>query len=211
MADYAAFFDGAWHRLRQAELYAAASGLGNPAWAEASLRVLVLRLSPFRDVDRSTPHLFLAQAVRAAVPGAWLDFCFFPPEADRRLLESSGLPLVTGLASRRSMEDFDLLLASCSYHLELLNLYYLLRQAGVPLRASVRKAFPLLIVGGSSSMAAQGLIFPDGDCLADGLFFGEGEGQVEALVRVLAQGRGRPRRERPSRTNRRCRPGTPGR
>jgi radical SAM superfamily enzyme YgiQ (UPF0313 family) len=196
MADYGAFFDGAWHRLRQAELYAAAPRLGNPSWAEASLRVLVLRLSPFRDVDRSTPHLFLAQAVRAAVPGAWLDFCFFPPEADRRLRESSGVPLVTGLASRRSMEDFDLLLASCSYHLELANLYYLLRQAVVPLRASGREAFPLLIVGGSSAMAAQGLIFPDGDCLADGLFFGEGEGQVEALVRILAQGRGRPRRER---------------
>jgi radical SAM superfamily enzyme YgiQ (UPF0313 family) len=196
MADYGAFFDRAWHRLRQAELYAAAPRLGNPAWAEASLRVLVLRLSPYRDVDRSTPHLFLAQAVRAAAPGAWLDFCFFPPEADRRLLEASGVPLATGLASRRSMEDYDLLLASCSYHLELANLYYLLHQAGVPLRSSGRQAFPLLIVGGSSAMAAQGLIFPDGDCLADGLFFGEGEGQVEALVRVLAQGRGRSRRER---------------
>jgi len=196
MADYGAFFDRAWHRLRQAELYAAAPRLGNPAWAEASLRVLVLRLSPYRDVDRSTPHLFLAQAVRAAAPGAWLDFCFFPPEADRRLLEASGVPLATGLASRRSMEDYDLLLASCSYHLELVNLYYLLHQAGVPLRSSGREAFPLLIVGGSSAMAAQGLIFPDGDCLADGLFFGEGEGQVEALVRVLGQGRGRPRRER---------------
>jgi radical SAM superfamily enzyme YgiQ (UPF0313 family) len=106
------------------------------------------------------------------------------------------VPLATGLAARRSLEDYDLLLASCSYHLELANLYYLLRQAGVPLRASGREAFPLLIVGGSSAMAAQGLIFPDGDCLADGLFFGEGEGQVEALVRTLARNRGRPRRER---------------
>ena len=101
-------------------------------------------------------------------------------------MESSGLPLATGLASRRSLEDFDLLLASCSYHLELINLYYLLSRAGVPLRASNRESFPLLIVGGSSAMAAQGLIFPDGDCLADGLFFGEGEGEVQALVRILA-------------------------
>jgi radical SAM superfamily enzyme YgiQ (UPF0313 family) len=196
MADYRAFFDGAWHRLRQAELYASAPRLGNLPWTEASLRVLVLRLSPYRDVDRSTPHLFLARAVRAAVPGAWLDFCFFPPEADRRLLQSSGVPLATGLAARRSMEDYDLLLVSCSYHLELANLYYLLQQAGVPLRASGRKAFPLLIVGGSSAMAAQGLIFPDGDCLADGLFFGEGQEEVAALVRLLAQNSGRPRWQR---------------
>ncbi len=143
MADYGAFFAGTWHRLRQAELYACGPSLGNPGWAEAALRVLVLRLSPFRDVDRSTPHLFLAQAVRAAEPGAFLDFCFFPPEADRRLLESSGVPPATGIASRRSLEDFDLLLASCSYHLELLNLYYLLvprRRAAAGQRA--RRVLP---------------------------------------------------------------------
>ncbi len=197
MADYTAFFAGTWHRLRQAELYAAGPRLGNPDWEQAALRVLVLRLSPYRDVDRSTPHLFLAQEVRAAESRAFLDFCFFPPEADRRLLEASGVPLVTGLASRRSTEDFDLLLASCSYHLELLNLYYLLSRSGLPLRSSLRgESFPLLILGGSSAMAAQGLIFPDGDCLADGLFFGEGEGGVQALVRILAASRGRPRQAR---------------
>ncbi len=197
MADYTAFFAGTWHRLRQAELYAARPRLGNPDWEQAALRVLVLRLSPYRDVDRSTPHLFLAQEVRAAEPRAFLDFCFFPPEADRRLLEASGVPLVTGLASRRSLEDFDLLLASCSYHLELLNLYYLLSRSGQPLRSSLRgESFPLLIVGGSSAMAAQALIFPDGDCLADGLFFGEGEGGVQALVRILAASRGRTRKAR---------------
>jgi radical SAM superfamily enzyme YgiQ (UPF0313 family) len=196
MADYGAFFAGAWHRLRQAELYGPGLRLGNPEWAEARLRVLVLRLSPFRDVDRSTPHLFLAQAVRAAEPRAYLDFCFFPPEADRRLLESAGVPPATGISSRRSLEDFDLLLASCSYHLELLNLYYLLSRSGVPLRASNRESFPLLIVGGSSVMAAQGLVLPDGDCLADGLFFGEGEGEAEALVRILAERRAEPKQAR---------------
>ena len=197
MADYGAFFAGAWHRLRQAELYGSHLELGNPPWAEARLRALVIRLSPFRDAERSTPHLFLAQAVRAAEPRAYLDFCFFPPEPDRRLLEASGVPPATGIASGRSMEDFDLLLASCSYHLELLNLPYLLARSGVPLRAGQREeASPLLIVGGSSAMAAQALILPDGDCLADGLFFGEGEGEVEALVRILVQRRGEPRKAR---------------
>jgi radical SAM superfamily enzyme YgiQ (UPF0313 family) len=197
MADYSAFFAGNWHRLRQAGLYAASPRLDNPDWERAALRVLVLRLSSYRDADRSTPHLFLAQEVRAAEPGAFLDFCFFPPEPDRRLLEASRVPLATGLASRRSLEDFDLLLASCSYHLELLNLYYLLSRSGAPLRSGQRgESFPLLVVGGSSAMAAQGLIFPDGDCLADGLFFGEGEGLARALVRVLAESRARPRKAR---------------
>ncbi|MBE9508946.1 MAG: hypothetical protein IMY86_12970, partial [Chloroflexi bacterium] len=30
----------------------------NPAFEDASYRVLIVRLSPFRDVDRSIPHLF---------------------------------------------------------------------------------------------------------------------------------------------------------
>ena len=45
-------------------------------------------------------------------------------------------------------------------------------------------------------MASQALLFPDGDCVADGLFFGEGEGEVESLVRVLAERRAQPKRER---------------
>jgi hypothetical protein len=101
VADYSAFFAGAWHRLRQAELYGPRPDLGNPSWDSADFRVLVMRLSPFRDVDRSTPHLFLAQAVRAARPGAFLDFCFFPPEADRRLLEASGVPPATSTSCWR--------------------------------------------------------------------------------------------------------------
>ena len=197
MADYGAFFTGAWHRLRQAELYGSRPDLGNPPWESGAFRVLVMRLSPFRDVDRSTPHLFLARAVRAAQSDAFLDFCFFPPEADRRLLEASGVPPAIGIQSARSMEDFDLLLASCSYHLELLNLAYLLKRSGAPLRAGDRgEGFPPLIVGGSSAMAAQALLFPDGDCIADGLFFGEGEGEAESLIRILAERRGRPKKER---------------
>ncbi len=197
MADCSAFFAASWHRLRQAGLYAARPDLGNPDWAQAALRVLIVRLSPYRDVDRSTPHLFLAQEARAAADTAFLDFCFFPPEPDRRLLEAAGVPLLTGLVSSRSAQDFDLLLFSCSYHLELLNLYYLLPRSGLPLRSGLRgESFPLLIVGGSSAMAAQALILPDGDCLADGLFFGEGEGAVRELIRILVERRGQPRQAR---------------
>ena len=199
MADFSAFFAESWHRLKQAELYRPHPNptFANPRWEASPFRVLALRLSPYRDVDRSTPHLFLAQAVREAVPPAYVDFCFFPVEADRRLLAASGVPLITGLESGRTLEDFDLALISCAYHLELLNLPFLLQGSGVPHWASERtEAFPPLLLGGSSAMSAQALLQENGDCLADGLFFGEGEGQVAALVRSLFANRGLPKRPR---------------
>jgi radical SAM superfamily enzyme YgiQ (UPF0313 family) len=193
------FFSEQGHRLQDSGLRRPHPNptLANPPWNSSPLRVLILRLSPFRDVDRSSPHLFLAQAAREAEPQAYLDFCFFPTAADRRLLEASGIPLITGLESYRPLSDFDLVLASCSYHLELLNLPRLLLGSGVPLRAGERgQAFPPLILGGSSVPAAQALIAESGDCLADGLFFGEGEVQAATLIRRLAgpRGQGKPAR-----------------
>jgi hypothetical protein len=113
------FFARQGHRLRDADLRRPRPNptFGNPPWPSSPLRVLVLRLSPYRDVDRSTPHLFLAQAARRAEPRAYLDFCFFPAGPDRRLLEEAGVPLIAGIESNRPLADFDLALASCSYHL----------------------------------------------------------------------------------------------
>jgi radical SAM superfamily enzyme YgiQ (UPF0313 family) len=199
MVEPSAFFAEKGHRLRDADLRRPRPNptFANPPWDSSPLRALVLRLSPYRDVDRSTPHLFLAQAVREAEPQAYLDFCFLPTGADRRLLEKGGVPLITGIESCRPFQDFDLVLVSCSYHLELLNLPLLLRGSGVPLWAGERgEAYPPLILGGSSALVAQALIAESGDCLADGLFFGEGEGQAALLIRRLAELRGESKRVR---------------
>jgi hypothetical protein len=187
------FFAQQGHKLKDAGLRRPRPNptFCNPPWESSLLRVLILRLSPYRDVDRSTPHLFLAQAARRAEAQAYLDFCFFPAGPDRRLLEAAGMPLITGIESNRPLADFDLALASCSYHLELLNLPYLLLGSDVPLWAGERgETYPPLILGGSSALAAQALIAKSGDCLADGLFFGEGEEQAEELIRVLGRSKG---------------------
>ena len=85
MADYGAFFDGAWHRLRQAGLFAAAPRLGNPSWAEASLRVLVLRLSPYRELVA-----LVTSAVFAACDDyAWLSQMPFHMNAPRLVLAAT--------------------------------------------------------------------------------------------------------------------------
>ena len=199
MAHYETFFTHNWALLQQAALYHPRPNptFANPAFAAAPFRALILRLSPFRDVDRSTPHLFLFQAVRRAVPGAYVDMAFFPPEHDRARFEAAGVPLIVGTQSWRGLEDFDAVLVSNAYTLELINLPYLLQRSGVPVMADQRDAtFPPLILGGSNALATQAIINEAGDCVADALFCGEGERQVAALTRALHAGAALPKRER---------------
>ena len=160
---------------------------GNPSFERAPYRVLILRLSPLRDVDRSLPHRFLFHEVRRALPGAYVDMAFFPPGGARDSLH----PL-TGVCSRRPARDFDLILVSNAYILELINLPYLLLRSGIPLFAGERgEDDPVVLLGGSNAMAAQAVIREDGDALADGIFFGEGEGRVGEIVLALARGGGK--------------------
>ncbi len=199
MTHYQEFFVHHWPLLQQASLYRPDPNptFCNPAFETANFRALIVRLSPFRDVDRSTPHLFLFQAVRRALPDAYIDMAFFPPEHDRARFLAAGVPLLVGTQSWHGLEDFDVVLISNAYTLELINLPYLLHHSGVPLLAGERDArYPPLILGGSNALATQAIVTATGDCVADALFFGEGEREVERLVRVLAEGAALPKRER---------------
>ena len=162
----------------------------NPAFDKARFKALIVRLSPFRDVDRSVSHLFLADAVRRAVPGAYVDMCFFPTQRDRPILQQAGVPFLTGNQSCRTLDEFDLVLISNSYTVELINLPYLLLHSGIPLWASERdRNWPPLVLGGSNAMASQAVIRQDGDSMVDAIFFGEGEREVPTLVRAFRSGK----------------------
>jgi hypothetical protein len=189
MADFSTFFAAQAHRLQQAGLYwpRTPQVADNPAWAAANFRALIVRLSSFRDVDRSTPHLFLADAVRRAAPEAFVDFAFFPPPRDRALLREHAVPWLTGIFSHRSAEDFDVVLISNAYTLELFNLPALLLGSGIPPWARDRAGrWPPFILGGSNAMASQALLDAEGGSFADALFFGEGEEQVGKLIGQLS-------------------------
>ncbi len=199
--------DPSW-RLKTAALYAEAQALGfdNPPWSDASLRLLFLRLSPWQDANRSTPHLFLYALMRSVLgPSAYGDFAFFPSRSDRGLLDAARRPSISATASRREAAEFDALLISCSYALELVNLPLLLLRSGIPLRSSLRRTqlnadggprWPLIIMGGSNNLAGQGAVFGDGDSFVDGLYLGEAEDGGAAFFRTLDETRGQAAAER---------------
>lgn len=197
MPDYTQFIHENLHRLGRVEPFLPFDNptFGNPDFGDASCCVLIVRLSPFRDVDRSIPHLFLFQEVRRALPDAFVDLAFFPSAGERALFERENIPFLIGSQSLRSADEFDLLLISNAYTLELINLPYLLIRSGIPLFASQRRLqkaeteWPIILLGGSNAMAAHAIIREDGDSLVDGIFFGEGEGLVGDLVRHLQETR----------------------
>ncbi len=170
---------------------------GNPQFENASFRVLIVRLSPFRDVDRSLPHLFLFHHVRRSLPDAFVDMAFFPSAAQRRRFDTSSTPYLIGIQSHRPATDFDLLLISNAYTLELINLPYLLLHSDLPLFADERgPQHPILILGGSNAIAAQCIVRQDDlVSLVDAIFFGEGEEWVGRLVSELAHAGREERRE----------------
>jgi hypothetical protein len=167
--------------------------MGNPPWEEAERRILILRLSPLGDLEGSTSHLVLFAECRRALAEAYLDFGFFPARKERAALASHNAPYFYGLASGREAADFDLVLVSNSFALELPNLSYLFSPALLPSRASERekraeagKRLPIVILGGSNAACTGALLFPgegdeaSSDCLVDAIYFGEGEGDDEA-------------------------------
>jgi hypothetical protein len=191
------FFREHGHLLRDRLLYLPNPTFGNPGWAEAELRVLVARLSSFRDVDRSSTHLVLARELRRDLPRAFVDLAFLPVPEDRALLERHGVPLLVGTQSHRAIEEFDLVLASTACLPELVNLPFLLARSRVPVWSSARdEDWPIVVLGGANAAAASATVTPSGDAMADALFFGEGEGAVGAIAASARDSRGRPKPER---------------
>jgi radical SAM superfamily enzyme YgiQ (UPF0313 family) len=194
------FFRRSLHRLRDFRLYLPNPTFCNPRWEESRFHALIVRLSPFSDVDRSTTHSFLAGEVRAALPDAYIDMAFLPLHEDARVLEEAGLPLLIGTQSHRSLGEFELVFVSNSWLLEQVNLPFLLMRSGVPVWTGARgEQWPPLILGGSNSTAAHALVSETGDCVADAIFFGEGERSAGRIARMCASLAAMPKRERMAR------------
>lgn len=170
---------------------------GNPNFEDAGFRVIIVRLSPLHNVSESVTHNFLFQEVRRALPEAYVDYAFFPDPKNIPLFSDNRIPFFLGLQSLRPVSDFDLVLISNSFSLELFNLPYLFLHSALPALKSERLPLraPLIIMGGSNSLMAQCAISPEGDSFIDALFFGEGEGAVGRIVSIVKENRERNKAE----------------
>ncbi|MFZ2636746.1 MAG: radical SAM protein [Rectinemataceae bacterium] len=198
--------EAAMPRLREGRVIipAVEKDLANPEWDRACARILIVRLSAWSDVDISSPHLVLFAETRSALPDAYIDFAFLPPAPDRAALDRAARPWFFGRASGRSPADFDLVMVSNAFALELLNLPYLFATSGLPATSRLRAELdrcPIVILGGSNASCTGALVRreadlkqPAQDSIPDGIFFGEGETAIGELAKILCGKEGRAER-----------------
>lgn len=160
-------------------------------WDHRPYRVLLARLSTYRDTAVSTSHL-LVHAVLAGLAGVYPDLAWLPPPRDGELMTAAGVPWLLGTQTKRGVREFDCLGVSLSVPQETINLAAMLVRSGIPVDRRERLAdegLPLVIAGGASVGAAAALYGDDAG--VDGIFIGGAPGAIATLFARCRDGRAR--------------------
>jgi radical SAM superfamily enzyme YgiQ (UPF0313 family) len=142
-------------------------------WDSRPFRVLISRLSTFRDTADSFTHTLLYQLI-GRIEGAFPDLAWLPPPKDAEVFDRDKVPWLLGATSKRPGRDFNVIALSLSIVQEMVNIPVMLQRSGIPLSHRERMAdpaCPLVILGGASALYTSAL-FSD-DPIVDGIFVGE--------------------------------------
>ncbi|GAB4270473.1 MAG: hypothetical protein Kow0029_07260 [Candidatus Rifleibacteriota bacterium] len=163
---------------------------------DSAVKVLIARLSSYRDVAKGITHSYL-YAMAASVEGSYVDMAFFPEFKDEKLLTANNIPLWVGTSSKRPPAEFDLIAISNSVLQELINLPAAMKKSNIPLSALERErlAFPVVIIGGSNSYNLSILYGLEGNSLVDGVLVGEGEGVWPRIIELVRDNKNKSRKE----------------
>jgi radical SAM superfamily enzyme YgiQ (UPF0313 family) len=198
MTEHTDFFRDNFHKMEGYRIFFPRNNptFNNPDFEQAKLRVLIVRLSPLQNVRESITHHFLFQEIRRVQLLAYIDYAFFPEPKNIKLFLDNKIPYFLGIQSLHSILDFDLVLISNSFTLEIFNLPYLFFNTTVsPLKSQRRSHRPIVIMGGSNALMAQCAISPSGDSFVDALFFGEGEDAVGNITTIVCENKEKPKTE----------------
>lgn len=145
-------------------------------------RVLITRLSTYRDTADSFTHKLLYQII-SRINGAYPDLAYLPPPKDILLFDRDNVPWLLGTASKRRGRDFSVIALSLSVVQELVNVKVMLEKSGIPLSKQERMNdpdCPLVLLGGASALYTS-VLFND-DPLVDGIFAG---GDARIITRLF--------------------------
>jgi radical SAM superfamily enzyme YgiQ (UPF0313 family) len=169
---------GLW--LRGGEL----NTLPRAEFDQRQFRVLITRLSTWRDTAESFTHKLLYQ-IASRIDGVYPDLAYLPPPKDAALFDRDDVPWLLGTGSKRTGADFTVIAFSLSIVQELINVPAMLRKSGIPLSKKERMAdpsCPLVILGGASALFSS-ILFTN-DPMVDGIFLGEDARVIADLFRL---------------------------
>jgi radical SAM superfamily enzyme YgiQ (UPF0313 family) len=190
--DYTPWFEKSYPELSGYGLWLRGGELNTlpPAEFEArAFRVLIARLSTYRDTADSFTHKLLYQ-IASRIDGVYLDLAYLPPPKDCAVFDRDNVPWLLGTTSKRGARDFSMIALSDSIVQELVNIPALLKKSAIPLSKIERmgdESLPFVIMGGASALFASSL-FND-DPLVDGIFIGEDARVIGRIFRIGAEGR----------------------
>jgi len=191
-SDFRAWHDAVYPRLAGHGVWMRGEGLNIvPAreFERRSFRLLIARLSTWRDTADSFPHLLL-YALAAGIEDVFPDLAYLPPRPDLRLYAEGNVPWWLGIVTRKAPRAFDMIGISNATILELVNLPRLMRTAGLPERPAERlrdPTVPILILGGANAPAAEILMGEESP--VDGIFVGESLDEIARLIRIARDAR----------------------
>jgi hypothetical protein len=151
-------------------------------------RVLIARLSTWRDTADSFTHKLLFQIV-SRIDNAYPDLAYLPPPNDAPLFDAEGVPWLLGATSKRDARDFTVLALSLSIVQEIINIPAVLKKSGIPLSKKERlrdPSCPLVILGGASALYTSALF--GGDPPVDGIFIGDNAQTIGKLFQLCKEG-----------------------
>jgi radical SAM superfamily enzyme YgiQ (UPF0313 family) len=188
---HAAWYERQWPRLSAGGTWLRGGEINTiPAaeWDRRPYRILITRLSTYRDTAVSTSHLLIHAIVDGL--GIYPDLAWLPPPRDGELMSQEGVPWLLGTQTKRGARDFDCLGVSLSVPQETVNLAAMLLRSGIPTDRRERlddPGAPLVIAGGASVGAAAALYSDEGG--VDGIFVGDDPAAIADLFGRCRDGR----------------------
>jgi radical SAM superfamily enzyme YgiQ (UPF0313 family) len=159
-----------------------------PEFERRAFRVLITRLSTWRDTADSFTHKLLHQII-SRIDGTYPDLAYLPPPGDTALFDRDNVPWLLGTTTKHEGRDFSVIALSLSIVQELLNIPVMLQKSGIPLSKRERlrdPACPLIILGGASALYTSALF--NNDPPVDGIFAGEDARMIGKVFKVCKEG-----------------------
>jgi len=191
MADIHDSLARARYRLSRGGLWSRGGEIGTidpEEFGRRDFRILLARLSNYEDTSLSFSHNILYALF--AEQGWFPDWSFLPTAQDRDVYAELGLPWLFGVQAKRTYQEYDVIGFSNSISQETGNLFWFLKNSGIPLEKSARLAdpdLPLIIMGGANSGSSSVLICPEPP--VDGIIVGEDFATIARVFHSIREGR----------------------
>ncbi len=188
--DFSQWYEEQYHELSGAGLWLRGAEWNGPEindYDQRSFRVLLIRLSTYRDTCSSFTHTLLYQLI-SGLEDTFCDFAFLPPPRDAKLFSSSEIPWILGTTTKKGPDGFDVIALSNSIAQELINLPGMLQNSGISLSKRERlssASTPLVILGGANALHLP-VLFTN-DPMVDGIFIGEDSALIGQLFTIIRQ------------------------